>query len=212
MTDLLIAPEGVAYPNAKRWTVRECEELARDGKIVGRYELIHGVIISKMGQDAPHASAIMLMLRWLTAVFGIDFMRVQLPIVIPGREGRITEPEPDIVVTREAFPAYFHANPGAADVRLVVEISDTTLRFDLYTKAEIYARAGVPEYWVYDVRERQIHRHRVPTANGYREIVILNEDQSIAAPGHEETIGVSALFAPQTAVESPTEGGNSAET
>jgi Uma2 family endonuclease len=53
-------------------------------------------------------------------------------------------------------------------VALIVEISDTSLTYDLETKAALYARSGVPEYWVVAARKRQVHRHWTPEQDGYR--------------------------------------------
>ena len=196
MTETLTEPENETFPNRKRWTVADCERLVKKGELVGRYELIDGEIISKMGQHAPHASAIILLARWLITLFGFDCLRTQSPIVLSGRVGRTNEPEPDIVITREAVEAYFGRNPGPADVRLVAEISDSTLRFDLRTKAALYARVGIPEYLVLDIAGRQIYRHRVPTHSGYTEIVILGENDNLTLLDRTETIQVSELFPP----------------
>ena len=77
----------------------------------------------------------------------------------------MNEPEPDLAVTREDTTVYADRHPGPADLHLVVEVSDTTLRTDLDFKAGLYARAGIPEYWALDLASRRIppqfcHHHR----------------------------------------------------
>jgi len=194
MMESLVAPENEIFPNRRRWTRQQCERLAEKGELTGRYELIDGEIISKMGQNAPHSVGLMLMGQWLVSVFGYILVRIQSPIVITSRLGDTNEPEPDIAVTREPSTAYFPRQPGPADVRLIVEVSDATLRFDLKTKALLYARVGIPEYLVFDVAGRQIHRHRAPMRSGYREIVILGENDSLAILDRPETIYVGELL------------------
>ena len=82
---------------------------------------------------------------------------------------------------------------------LVAEVSDTTLRTDLGTKALLYARVGIPEYLVLDIAGRQIHRHRQPTHDGYAEIVILSENENLTLLNRSETVRVSDLLPPASA-------------
>src|SRR5262247_2117502 len=85
-------------PNRKRWTRRECEFLVQNELLIGRYELIDGEVISKMGQKPPHAYVIMRLTTWLVAVFGGDFVRIQLPIDVAEVDNETNEPEPDAAV------------------------------------------------------------------------------------------------------------------
>ena len=66
------------------------------------------------------------------------------------------EPEPDLVVLAKPSGEYRERNPRPSDLRLVVEISDSTLGFDLTVRAELYARAGIIEYWVVYVAARRL--------------------------------------------------------
>lgn len=103
-------------------------------------------------------------------------------------------PEPDIVVTENDFRSYPRP-PRPQDVCLVVEVSDSTLRYDLRTKAALYARAGIVEYWVADSNGRKLIVHREPTEGQYASVVSYGVDASVmplAAPGH--TVLVGALF------------------
>ena len=193
MTETLVAPENETFPNRRRWTRDECERLVKKGELTGRYELIDGKIISKMGQHSPHTIASMLMGQWLVAVFGYLFVRTEKPIVIRGRMGKTNEPEPDIAVTFNPSTTYFPQQPGPSDVRLIVEVSDSPLRFDLKTKALLYARVGIPEYLVLDVAGRRIYRHRLPAHGGYREVVIFGENDNLTLLERTETIRVSEL-------------------
>jgi Uma2 family endonuclease len=80
------------------------------------------------------------------------------------------------------------ANPRPADLRLVVEISDTTLGFDLTTKAALYARAAISEYWVFDIAARRLIVHRDPRNGAYQSMVAYSDEERVsplAAPGRE---------------------------
>ena len=78
---------------------------------------------------------------------------------------------------------------------LVVEVSDSTLRFDLTVKAALYARAGIVEYWVLDVSGRRLIVHREPTPGGYRSVVAYSEFESIAPlASPQNKLQVAELF------------------
>src|SRR5438128_862480 len=86
-------------PNRKRWTRKECEFLVQSELLVGRYELIDGEIISKMGQKPPHRLVVVLIRNWLIAVFGALFVQSQATIDLAECGLDYDEPEPDVAVT-----------------------------------------------------------------------------------------------------------------
>ena len=181
-------------PKRIRWTRQQCSTLAELGMITGRYELIDGEIISKMGQKRPHAIVILLVNAWLIKICRIEFIQSQLPIEVPGEDNTYNEPEPDILVMKKAFTELEHETPGAEDVLLAIEVSDSSLRFDRTHKAALYARAGIPEYWVIDINGRQIFVHRLPEPSGYAEIVSYGADQEVSTHIHPQGILVSSLL------------------
>jgi Uma2 family endonuclease len=71
-------------------------------------------------------------------------------------------------------------NPRPEDLDLVVEIADSTLSFDLKTKADLYARAGIIEYWVLDIPNRRMIVHRDPKDGHYASIVAYAADESVS--------------------------------
>ena len=181
-------------PKRIRWTRQQCSTLADLGMITGRYELIDGEIISKMGQKRWHALGVSLINAWLVSVFGIDFVLCQLPIEVPGEDNAYNEPEPDASVLTKPFNHFQLRTPGSEDVLLVIEVSDSSLRFDRTRKAALYALAGISEYWVIDINGRQIFVHRLPEPSGYTEIVSYAEDQEVSTQFHPQGILVSSLF------------------
>lgn len=145
-----------------------------------RLELIEGELISRMGKKRPHVNVMILVMEWLSGVFGARYVNPEAPIDVSPEDNPTNEPEPDLVVLKQPCSAYESTNPGPSDVRLVVEISDTTLAFDLGTKARLYARAGIPEYWVVDVVGRSIIVHRNPLAGAFENVTSYREGESIA--------------------------------
>ncbi len=76
--------------------------------------------------------------------------------------------------------ATFDSNPQPQDLALVVEIADSTLKFDLTVKAVLYARAAIAEYWVLDVVGKRLIVHRSPVSDAYTSVVAYGEDEVIA--------------------------------
>lgn len=187
----------VAMPARKRWTRQEYRRLYDLGLLVGRYELIDGEIIEKMPKNPPHRIALMLVAAWLEGVFGRLFVQTQDPVVLPVPRQNSTEPEPDFAVTQAPTTSYQSDNPGPQDLVLVGEVSDTTLAYDLNTKAMLYAASGIADYWVVDVVGRRIHVHRRPASDGYREIRIYGETEEVSTLAHPDSaVRVASLLPP----------------
>ena len=147
----------------KRWSRDEVKKMEEAGFLAGRYELLNGEIISKMGQNAPHSAAVMYVIAYLLSVFGRTRVRTQATMEVRKNDKISNRPEPDVFVLREALKRV----AKGTDVLLVVEISDTTLQDDLDTKKTLYARAGVAEYWVLNVTNRRLFVFRNPQGDGW---------------------------------------------
>jgi Uma2 family endonuclease len=186
------SPRPEPAPGRKRWTRKECDWLRENGLLTGRYELIDGEIINKMGQKPPHAYVITALFTWLTGLFGAAYVRIQSTIDVSASSPQYDEPEPDAAVTAQPYTAYAEQHPGPIDLLLLAEVSDTTLRFDRVAKAALYARAGIGEYWVVDVNGRQIFVHREPSPEGYRDVAAYAEHEMLAPlarPGDPVRVG-----------------------
>lgn len=79
-----------------------------------------------------------------------------------------SQPEPDLVVMRPRVGRNDRGHPSAADVLLIVEISNSKLRYDLDIKVPLYARHGVPEVWVIDLKHHKLHLYRSPVEGSYQ--------------------------------------------
>ena len=149
---------GVLVLPTHRWTREEYYRLGDLGFFDGkRVELIYGEVIDMAPQNNAHALSVVLANYALLRVFEDGyFIRVQLPLFLS--EGR--EPEPDLAVIAGG-PRDFTDHPGMA--ALVVEIADTTLKFDRQVKAKLYAEAKLPEYWIVNLVNRCVEVYRNPT-------------------------------------------------
>ena len=145
---------------ARRWTRQEYDRMIEAGLLTpeDRVELIEGEILAMTPQGSAHATGVSLAQEALRAAFGPRvYVRVQLPLAL----GSESEPEPDVAVVAGFVRDYRDAHPQSA--LLVVEVADATLTYDGDRKGSLYARAGVPEYWIINLPETRIERHRDPT-------------------------------------------------
>jgi len=159
-----------AWPERRLWTVKEYYRAAGAGvfRPDERLELINGEVIRKVSpQGSRHATALGYLADALAVLFGrTSHVRQQLPLAVAFD----TEPEPDVAVIRGRRRDYEDHHPGPSDVLLVVEVADKSLAFDRGTKAALYASAGIPEYWIVNLRQYTIEVHRDPEAGGYRTV------------------------------------------
>lgn len=196
VSQTLIAPEYELFPNRVRWTVENCYLMAEEGKLVGRYEVLDGEVVSKMGQRPPHFRCISLLSEWVASVFGMGYIRVQGPIALPLPDGEYSEPEPDVAVTIKGGTLFEDHHPGPPDLLLVAEISDTSLLIDLVVKARLYARAGIIEYWIVDLNSRQVHIHREPVNGVYTSVNIHTESEVVSTLARPEVSVIVANLLP----------------
>jgi Uma2 family endonuclease len=182
-------------PPRKRWTRAECRVLDSIGLWESeRLELIEGDLIDKMGKKRPHVNVMIFVMEWLAGVFGAPYVTPEAPIDVSPEDNPTSEPEPDLAVLAQPCLVYEDANPGPSDLLLIVEISDTTLAFDLGIKARLYARAGIAEYWVVDVAGRRIVVHRTPRDGVYGNVASYRAGESIeplSAPGRGFSVDVA---------------------
>ncbi len=165
----------------KKWSVAECRFLTENGLLEpGTFELIEGEIVFKMGQDQPHIIAITYIVAALAALFGNLSLIHQANIGI-GERDEYSDPEPDVAVVRGVLRDYRDRRPDpATDILLLVEAASSSVKSDTTIKAAIYARHGLPEYWVVAIPSRKLIVHRQPTADGYADVQTYDETASIA--------------------------------
>jgi Uma2 family endonuclease len=155
-----------SWPRPHRLTVEDYYRMAEVGLLspADRTELIEGEIVDMPPIGSEHASVVTLLTRQLLrAVDDSMEVRVQQPVRFMPR----SEPQPDFALVGRRADAYRHGHPTAKDVLLLIEVSESTLRYDLEEKARLYATNRIPEYWVIDLVNRRIVRHRDPGRAGY---------------------------------------------
>ena len=179
-------PEPVHY---KLWTREECGFLVRNGVIDPRkYELTEGELVQKV-RSHFHIRALMMACRWLNGIFAVGRVLQEPSIQLTEADTAYNDPEPDAVVLRAPYDD-FSGKAHPEDIQLVIEVSDSTLATDTTIKAALYCRAGLPDYWVLDIKGRRIMgrriiEHREPLEGAYRSITIYAEDEPVtplAAP------------------------------
>jgi len=170
-----------------RWTVDAYYRAYEAGVFEDpqRLELIHGRIIRKMPQNAPHASLRRRLSRRLRGSMEPPFLVMEESPLRLALDG---EPVPDLFVVTGPEEDYDERHPTQAETVLVVEVANTTAAYDLGEKALLYAQASIADYWVVLVNESVIVRHRTPTPGGYQDVTRLAGDESL-----------SPLVAPETA-------------
>lgn len=142
-----------------------------------RVELLDGVLVEKTSKKPPHVGTYAVTSRRIQERLPDGwYVRAQEPLTLLD-----SEPEPDLAVVRGSMEDYFRRHPGAADVGLVVEVADTTLRRDRLQKKRIYARAGIPVYWLVDLTSRTLEIYAQPEGDTYSSLVTLTENDSAVA-------------------------------
>jgi Uma2 family endonuclease len=185
-------PPASAGPKSWRVTRDEYYRLGELGFFDGkRVELIRGEVIVMSPINIAHATAVGLVSDALALAFAAGHsVNGQQPFAVPGAAPG-TEPQPDVAVI--PGPRRRDAHPTQA--ALLVEVADTTLFYDTTTKAQLYAEAGVPEYWVLAIGNRELHVFRDPRHDAVLEAASY---QSHTVLGEADT--VSPLAAPSAAI------------
>jgi len=170
-----------------RHTVEEYHELIAGGMLPEtiRTELIDGLLVQKdraregdsLMTIGDRHRMVVLRLTELAPQFKVlgCFLQAQMPIAIPPN----SEPEPDISVIRGAIEDFRDHPPAARDAFFVLEVADSSLRRDLKVKLPIYARGGIPEYIVINLKDDVILIHRRPEEASYAEVTELRRGDTL---------------------------------
>ena len=162
----------------RKFTVAEYYRMAEVG-ILGRderIELIEGEIIVMAPMGERHANGVRRIDRVLHRVLGdAAIISVQCPLHLDDH----SEPEPDIALLRFREDGYI-THPGPADTLVVMEVSDSSLAFDLGDKARRYAAAGIPEMWVMNLPGDCIDRLDQPGPAGYARHTVFRRGYKIS--------------------------------
>ena len=173
-------PSSDVHERQRRITVNEYHRMIEAG-ILGEDEhvqLITGTMVAMTPQGRPDARIIQRLNRLLVRVVGDDLeVLTQLPLTLLDD----SEPEPDLAVVRAEEAQSREHHPRTA--LLVIEVAGESLRLDRKSKAALYARAGIPEYWIVNLAEStvEVHREPDPATEAYRAKTVVPSGGTLTA-------------------------------
>ncbi|MEG4533342.1 Uma2 family endonuclease [Microcoleus sp. D2_18a_D3] len=186
---------------AKRFSIAEYHRLEELGFFDpdDRVELIRGEIIIMAAKGRFHSDCNTLLVEELIILLARRArLRVQEPIILCDE----SEPEPDLVIARRS-DNYLSPHPLAADILLVIEVSDSTLKYDRRTKLSLYAESGISDYWIFNLVDIQLEMHSEPYQKqrggfDYRVKRVVLPNEVVVIPGFPDlSLDLSAVFPAQ---------------
>ncbi|MEG3894569.1 MULTISPECIES: Uma2 family endonuclease [unclassified Microcoleus] len=187
---------------AKRFSIAEYHRLGELGFFApdDRVELIRGEIIKMAAKGTFHSVCNSLLLGELYPLLRKRaIVRGQDPITLSDD----SEPEPDVAIARNRSDNYLSSHPLAADILLVIEVSDSTLKYDRRTKLSLYAESGISDYWIFNLVDIQLEMHSEPYQKqrggfDYRVKRVVLPNEVVVIPGFPDlSLDLSAVFPAQ---------------
>lgn len=192
----LINGEIIQLTNPRKkqlFTVAEYHRLAEVGILDpdARVELINGEIIEMSPIKSYHACVVDTLVEELIFMLRSKaIVKGQNPILLAD----FSEPQPDIVIATFRTHRYRDRHPRPADVFLIIEVADSTLKKDRQIKLPIYAEAGIPEYWIVDVKKKQVEIYQQPDGRVYNVKKIASLSEQITCTTIDFTIALDTIF------------------
>jgi len=162
----------------RRFTVDEYHRMAETGILAedDRVELLDGEIVEMSPIGPRHAATVTRLEHLFHQLVGDRaIVRGQNPVLLDG----YSEPEPDIALVTPRADFYAAEHPTPRDTLLIVEVADTSLKYDRHSKLPSYARVGVPEVWLVDLTADRVERHREPRGDAYADLQILGREATL---------------------------------
>ncbi|HEY2384147.1 MAG TPA: Uma2 family endonuclease [Terriglobia bacterium] len=164
----------------KLFTVDEFQRMQEAGILEEdrRYELIRGEILELPRPGPPHAGRVKRLNRLFTSKLGeAAIVSVQDPVVLE----RYSAPIPDLALLRPKRDFYAERHPRPEDILLVVEVADSSLKWDSTVKAELYAETGISEYWLLDIHGDALIVHSGLKNGIYESVIARHRGEAISA-------------------------------
>jgi Uma2 family endonuclease len=151
-----------------KWSIKEWHKLVDSGMLEGKkVELLEGEIATMSPEKPIHSSRIVKIADYLRDILrGVAQVREAHPVTLDN-----SEPEPDIAIVRIDENYYENCHPKSEDIYWLIEISNKTLKIDLEVKSKLYARNGISEYWVIDLKRKKLVLHDQLVNNSYSRII-----------------------------------------
>jgi Uma2 family endonuclease len=168
----------VLHAPTYHWTVEEYEKLNGAGIFTesDRVELLNGEIIVMSPIGYRHAQAVRRLTKFFIKAAGNRYeLDPQNPFVLDER----SEPQPDIILVDPKLET-LRRHPRPDEIFLVIEVSDSTVRYDREDKRPAYARNGIREYWLLNLEENVLEVYREPAGATYLDARVLAADETIA--------------------------------
>jgi Uma2 family endonuclease len=188
----------VPEPRLYQWTREEYYKMGEFGFFDdARVELIEGEVIEMSPINSAHATSVTLAGEVLREIFHTGWViREEKPLSF----GINSDPEPDIAIVKGKTRDFEDAHPSTA--ALVIEVSDSSLTYDRSRKSSLYAKAGITDYWIVNLQDRQIEIHRRPIIDAnakygfsYGDKMTFKEDDSVTPLAEPSaTIAVADLL------------------
>ena len=171
---------------AKRFTITEYNHLTELGFFCedDRVELIRGELIYMIAKGTAHSTFNRRLIRELSNLLSKRAtLQSQDPVVI----STDSEPEPDIAILKNRDDDYLSSHPCAEDILLLIEIADSSLKYDQEVKLPLYAEAGILDYWIFNLNDNCLEYYREPLQNsqgkfGYRKKIIFLPNETVNLP------------------------------
>jgi Uma2 family endonuclease len=175
-----------------KWSLDDYHQMIASGLLDDRsLELINGEIIEMSPEGVAHSFYCRGTAKYLRSILG---ERAEIseahPITLPDD----SEPEPDIAIVKTPDTLYQNRHPLPADIFWLIEIANSTLAKDLGVKKDLYAQAGIPEYWVMNLQTSELVVFRDIIANEYRSAVCLSSGNISPKAFPEISIEILGLF------------------
>jgi Uma2 family endonuclease len=169
----MIDPEIFATERVRPLRRAEYERLAALGFFEDeRVELLEGIIIEMSPPGAPHSDAVRKLNKlFVLAVGDRAVVQIQDPVGVADD----SEPQPDVAV----IPNGDYADEHPTKALLLIEVAESSLKKDRRIKGRIYARAGVPEYWIVNLAERTVEVRRTPQGGAYAALTVHQPGETI---------------------------------
>jgi Uma2 family endonuclease len=176
----------MSLTTAKRFTIAEYHRLAELGFFSedDRVELIKGEIVQMAAKGTPHSVCGTRLYRELFKLLAEKAtLRGQEPIIISEN----SEPEPDMVIVQNRPDDYLAVHPNPSDILLLIEIADSSLKYDQEEKLPIYAEANISDYWIFNLVDYYLECYSEPYQAlqgkfGYRRKLIYLPNESVNLP------------------------------
>ena len=177
-----------------RYSVIEYRRMGETGILKNdqRVELIEGEIVDMSPIGSAHASTVTKLNQILGRAIGENaIIAIQNPITL----NDFSEPQPDLALLHPKSDFYAAAHPRAHDVLLVIEVADSSLRYDREVKIPLYARHGIAEVWLIELEAKKFTIYRQPSGDSYAQITSPSDLQYSSIPGMQSAlVDLSHLF------------------